>query len=228
LSKSLRNTCIGTSTVVIFLAGFYLQFVIINQSQATIKYTLNLSLSGIGYTNSITLPDNKTQSFHVINDSHSLTESYQKEIGKWQSKQYNNKTMVLLTDKYLPQFQKLVSRAQALQPSTIKYLQAKELYIKSLQSEIGSYMHFRNFLATGSKTEDNISTQLLSNALKYEINSFTAFNNRTVTDTGNNNSYGNGTFLPHEREKKHNYRCILHLGLLISFSYTYSMCVKGR
>jgi hypothetical protein len=152
-------------------------------------------------TNSIILPDNKTQSFHLvyetlINDSHSLTESYQKEIGKWQSKQYNNKTMVLVTDKYLPQFQKLVSRAQALQPTTIKYLQAKELYIKSLQSEIGSYMHFRNFLATGSKTEDNISTQLLSNALKYEINSFTAFNNRTVTDTGNNNSYGNGTFLP--------------------------------
>jgi len=197
----LRNTCIGTSTVVIFLAGFYLQFVIINQSQAIIKDTLNLPLSGIGYTNSSILTDNKTQSFHVayetlINDSHSLTESYQKEIGKWQSKQYNNKTMVLVTDKYLLQFQKLISRAQALQPTTIKYLQAKNFYIKSLQSEIGSYMHFRNFLATGSKTEDNISTQLLSNALKYEINSFIAFNNRTVTDTGNNNSYGNGTFLP--------------------------------
>jgi len=197
----LRNTCIGTSTVVIFLAGFYLQFVIINQSQAIIKDTLNLPLSGIGHTNSSILTHNKTQSFHVgyetlINDSHSLTESYQKEIGKWQSKQYNNKTMVLVTDKYLLQFQKLISRAQALQPTTIKYLQAKNFYIKSLQSEIGSYMHFRNFLATGSKTEDNISTQLLSNALKYEINSFTALNNRTVTDTGNNNSYGNGTFLP--------------------------------
>ena len=201
MSKSLRNTSIGTLIVVIFLVGFYLEFVIINQSQAIIKDTLNLPLSGIGHTNSSILTDNKTQSFHVgyetlINDSHSLTESYQKEIGKWQSKQYNNKTMVLVTDKYLLQFQKLISRAQALQPTTIKYLQAKNFYIKSLQSEIGSYMHFRNFLATGSKTEDNISTQLLSNALKYEINSFTAFNNRTVTDTGNNNSYGNGTFLP--------------------------------
>jgi hypothetical protein len=103
--------------------------------------------------------------------------------------------MALITDKYLPQFQKLVSRAQVLQPTTTKYLQAKELYIKSLQSEIGSYMHFRNFLITGNKTEDDISTQLLSNALKYEINSFTAFNNRTVTDSDNNN-YGNRTFLP--------------------------------
>ena len=201
MSESLRNICIGTSTVVILLAGFYLQFVIINQSQAITKATLNLPLSSIEYTNSSILADNKSQSFHVayetlINDSHSLTESYQKEIGKWQSKQYDNKKMISITDNYLPKFQKLVNRVQALQPTTIKYLQAKDLYIKSLQSEIGSYMHFWNFLATGNKTEDNISTQLLSNALKHEINSFTAFNNRTVTDTGDNNSYGNGTFLP--------------------------------
>jgi hypothetical protein len=198
LSKSLRNTGIGT--LVIILVGFYLQFVIINQSQAIIKDTLNLHSSSIRYTNSSILTDNKTESFHVayealINDSHSLTESYQKEIGKWQSKQYDNKTMILITDKYLPEFQKLASRAQALQPTTTKYLQAKDLYVKSLQSEIGSYRHFRNFLATGSKTEDNTSTQLLSNALKYEIDSFTAFNNRTVTDMDNSN-YGNRTFLP--------------------------------
>ena len=95
----------------------------------------------------------------------------------------------------MPEFQKLVKRAQALQPTTVKYLQAKDLYVKSLQSEIGSYMHFRNFLATGNNTDDNISTQLLTDALKYEINSFAAFNNRTVTDTDNNN-YGNRTFLP--------------------------------
>jgi hypothetical protein len=103
--------------------------------------------------------------------------------------------MILITDKYLPEFHKLVGRAQALQPTTAKYLQAKDLYIKSLQSEIGSYMHFRNFLVTGSKVEDDTSTQLLSNALKYEIKSFDAFNNRTVTDSDNNN-YGNKTFLP--------------------------------
>jgi hypothetical protein len=177
------------------LVSFYLEFVIINQSQATI--TLNLPLSRIKNTNSST--DNKTQSFHVayetlINDSHSLTESYQKEIGKWQSKQYDNKTMVLITDKYLPEFQKLVSRAQAFQPTTPKYLQAKDLYIKSLQSEIESYMYFRSFLVTGDRTEDNTSTQLLSNALKYEIKSFAAFNNKTVTDTDSN--YESRSFVP--------------------------------
>jgi len=197
LSKGLRNTGIGT-LVIILLVGFYLEFVIINQSQATI--TFNLPSSSIEFTNSSILADNKTQSFHVayetlINDSHSLTESYQKEIGKWRSKQYDNKTMILITDKYLPEFHKLVSRAQALQPATAKYLQAKDLYIKSLQSEIGSYMHFRNFLVTGNKTEDDTSTQLLSNTLKFEVESFSAFNNRTVTDMDNNN-YGNRIFLP--------------------------------
>ena len=132
----------------------------------------------------------------LINDSHALTQSYQQEIGKWQSKQYDNRMMISITDDYLPKFQKLVDRAQALQLTTAKYLEAKDLYIKSLQSEIGSYVHFRNFLVTGNKTEDDISTQLLSNALRFEVESFAAFNNRTVTDIGNNNSYGNGTFLP--------------------------------
>jgi hypothetical protein len=81
-----------------------------------------------------------------------------------------------------------------LQPTTAKYLQAKDLYIKSLQFEIGSYIHFRNSLVTGNKTEDDTSTQLLSNALKFEVESFAAFNNRTLTDMDNN--YGNRTSLP--------------------------------
>ena len=198
--SSLRNIDVGI-LIVVLLFGFYCQFVIINQSQAIVKDTLNLPSSSIDNTNSCirTNNNNITQSFHVaferlINDSHALTQSYQKEIGKWESKQYDIKTMILITDKYLPEFQKLVNRAQALQPTTAKYLQAKDLYIKSLQSEIESYTHFRSFLVTSNKTEDDTSTQLLSNALKYEIKSFAAFNNRTVTDMDNN--YGNRTFLP--------------------------------
>jgi hypothetical protein len=199
--KSLRKIDAGI-LIVVLLFGFYGQFVIIiNQSQAIVKNTLNIPLS-TNINNGISIVSNSSniiQPFHVpyetlINDSRSLTQSYQSEIGKWQSKEYDNKTMILITDKYLPEFQKLVNRAQALQPTTAKYLQAKDLYIKSIQSEIGSYVHFRNFLVTGNKTEDDISTQLLSNALKYEIKSFAAFDNRTVTDIDNN--YGNRTFLP--------------------------------
>ena len=50
-----------------------------------------------------------------------------------------------------------------------------------------SYRHFRNFLAAGNPAEDRISTQLLSNALIYEINSFAAFNNVTSNNTDNHN-----------------------------------------
>jgi hypothetical protein len=216
LNKTRGNTHIGILIVVVLPFGFYCHFAIINQSQAIVKDTLDLPLFSSSKTQSSIVSNNIniTQPFHVayetlINDSHSLTQSYQREIGKWQSKQYDNKTMISITDKYLPEFQKLVNRAQALHPTTAKYLQAKDWYIKSLQSEIGSYMHFRNILATGNRTEDSISIQLLSNALKYEINSFTAFNNRTVTDTeNNNNNYGNETFSPTCENDQSPYTCI--------------------
>jgi hypothetical protein len=198
-SKILVNTDVSI-LMILLLFSLYAHFAIsVNQSQAIVKETLNSSSSSIGKVNSSSSNNsNPTQIFHwsyemLINDSHLLTQSYQKEIGKWQSKQYDNKTMISVTDNYLPKFQKLVNRAEALQPITEKYLQAKDLYIKSLQSEIESYKHFRTFLITGNNTEDDISTQLLSNALKYEIKSFAAFNNKTVTNTDNN--YGDKSFL---------------------------------
>jgi len=131
--------------------------------------------------------NNIAQDFHksyeiLINNSHLLTQQYQNEIGKWQSKQYDNKTMISITDTYLPKFENLVNKAESLQQNSSKYLQASDLYIKSLQSEIESYKHFRSFLATGNKTEDELSTQFLSNSLKYEINSFAAFNNNGINN----------------------------------------------
>ena len=192
-----------TFTVLLVLLSLsLLSAIAVNQHQALAK---PLSFSIISISNNAQSNNNpvndkaQTSSFHksyeiLVNDSNKLTQSYQNEIAKWQSKQYDNKTMILVTDNYLPKFDKLVNRAEALQPATAKYLQAKDLYIKSLQSEIGSYIHFRNFLVTGNRTEDDTSTQLLSNALKYEIKSFAAFNNRTVTDTDNN--FGNKSFLP--------------------------------
>jgi hypothetical protein len=94
-------------------------------------------------------------------------------------KRYSNSTMISITDSYLPKFQKLIDKAKALQPGTENYAQARDLYIKSLQSEMESYRHFRNFLATNNPAEDRISTELLSSAWVYESNSFAAFNNAT-------------------------------------------------
>ena len=202
LNKILTNTDIGIFMLLVVLSLYIpIAIIAVNQSQAITQETLNYSSSSsIQNTNRNSSNNNHTtRTFHksyemLINDSHALTQSYQKEIGKWQSKQYDNKTMISVTDNHMPKFEKLVSRAEDLQPTTKKYLQAKDLYTKSLQSEMESYKHFRNYLVTSNKTEDDISTQLLSNALKYETKSFAAFNNKTVIDTDNN--YGDKSFLP--------------------------------
>ena len=122
--------------------------------------------------------------------------------------------MILITDNYLPKFQKLVNRAGSLQPTTSKYLQAKDLYIKSLQSEMESYRHFRNFLPNGNPAEDRISTQLLWDALRYESNSFAAFNNAT-NNTDNFHSFNTILY------RQHNIPMNIH-GDILSNSFLFS------
>jgi hypothetical protein len=129
---------------------------------------------------SLQLENTKAQAFaesygRLVTDSRALTQTYQSEIGKWKAKQYNNNTMISLTDKYLPKFQSLVDRAKELQPAE-KYIKTRDFSIQSFQSEIESYRHFRNFLSTGDRSEDSKSTQLLSDALRYETYAFAAFN----------------------------------------------------
>lgn len=129
---------------------------------------------------SLQLQNTKAQAFaesygRLVTDSRALTQTYQSEIGKWKAKQYNNNTMISLTDQYLPKFQSLVDRAKELQP-TEKYTKTRDFSILSFQSEMESYRHFRNFLSTGDRSEDSKSTQLLSDALRYETYAFAAFN----------------------------------------------------
>ena len=176
-----RVTIITMLTCLVTIGLFLFSLVIfVHQSQAMAE-RLKFSI----FTNTkIASNNNMAQAFHesyemLINNSHLLTQSYQKEIGKWQTKQYDNKTMISITDNYLPKFQQLVSKAEALLPTNGKYIQALDLYIKSLQSEIESYKHFRNFLVSGNSAENDVSTQLLSDAFRYEMNSFAVFNNAT-------------------------------------------------
>ena len=49
------------------------------------------------------------------------------------------------------------------------------LYILSLEAELQSYVHFRNFLSTGNPTESEASTKSLVDAFSYENESFNAF-----------------------------------------------------
>jgi hypothetical protein len=134
----------------------------------------------ISFVVSLQIENAKAQVFaesygRLVADSRTLTQTYQGEVGKWKAKQYNNGSMISITDQYLPKFQSLVDRAKALQPPG-KYVKTRDFSLQSFQSEMESYRHFRNFLATGDRVEDNKSTQLLSDALRYETDAFDAFN----------------------------------------------------
>jgi hypothetical protein len=103
----------------------------------------------------------------LFNDSRNLTQDYQGKIAKWQLKQYDNKTMVSITDTYLPKFQELASKVENLNPPE-RFKKTVEFSVKSIQSEMQSYMHFRNFLITNNPKENETSNALLADAQKYE------------------------------------------------------------
>lgn len=104
---------------------------------------------------------------HIVNESNYLTKSYQDEIGKWNSGQYDNSTLISITDSFLSKFENLIDNAKSMiYPKEYKYVH--EALVNSLQSETESYKHFKNYLVSGNKTEDDISTDLLSRAFQYE------------------------------------------------------------
>ena len=135
---------------------------------------------GLAFMFSLQLQNTKAEAFvesygKLVTDSRNLTQSYQSQVGKWKLKQYDNSTMVSITDQYLPKFQSLVDRAKALQPPQ-KFTRSRDFLGLSFQSEMESYKHFRTFLTTGLRAEDDVSTKFLSDALRYETNSFSVFN----------------------------------------------------
>lgn len=128
------------------------------------------------YSSQLSLAQNSTASFvnsfeKLVNEAHNLTQSYQHEVGKWKTNQYDNKSMISITNNYLPKYEKLVIESKALQAPK-QYQNAINLYTKSLESELQSYIHFRNYLSTNNSAENELYTRLLSDAFRYEVDSF--------------------------------------------------------
>jgi hypothetical protein len=109
----------------------------------------------------------------LVNGAHNLTQSYQNEVGKWKAHQYGNTTMISITNNYLPKYENLANQSKTLQPPK-QYQNATDLYTKSLESELQSYMHFRNYLSTNNSIENELSKRLLSAAFNHEIDSIKA------------------------------------------------------
>jgi hypothetical protein len=110
----------------------------------------------------------------VVDETRLLDHDYHVQIGKWQRGEHSNETMASITDTYLPRYQELINKTRDLQAPT-EYENATNLYAKSIESELNSYIHFRNYLLTGNKTESESSDQSLDDASRYETESFRAF-----------------------------------------------------
>ena len=112
----------------------------------------------------------------IVIKSHLLTHNYQVQVVKWERRGYDKQTMISITDNYVPKYQNLIKETMSLSfQAPSKYGKAIELYLKSLESEFQSYIHFKNYLLTGNLMENETSVQLLSDALRYEAESFAAF-----------------------------------------------------
>jgi hypothetical protein len=103
----------------------------------------------------------------LVSKSNELTSKYQQELGKWTTKENDNMTMVTITESYLSLFEELENEATDLVvPNGQENI--KDSFIKSVNSEAASYEHFKNYLITGNKTEDELSIDDLSLAFQYE------------------------------------------------------------
>ena len=113
--------------------------------------------------------------YSLVNASTTVTENYHKEIEKWERDEFDAREFVDITNSFLSEYDHLVDRASSISPPQ-KYQEALELYLMSLTSEHSSYALFRDYVETGDPQLNETSIDLLSNATKYELESFNLIN----------------------------------------------------
>jgi len=106
---------------------------------------------------------------NIALDAVALTQQYQGEENRWTNKQYDNKTMITIVDNYLPRYQQLIDRANALDTPE-RYKDARVYLVSAIESEKESNQHFRNYLSTGDLSEYQRSSDLLTKSLAESAN----------------------------------------------------------
>ncbi len=105
----------------------------------------------------------------IVIDVNTLTQQYQGEESKWLAKNYNNSTMISVINQYLPKYQELVDRAEALDTPE-RYKESQGYLVSAIESEKQSNEHFRNYLVTGDQQEYDRSSDLLTKSLTDSAN----------------------------------------------------------
>ena len=133
-------------------------------------------LTSIGFLNNANalFHDQGSQQIGVIDDSKKIIKSlfdrvniasnnYQSEI----SSINDNETMMNTTQGYIDNLNEIVLFAKK---TTVKqdYQPVLNNYIESIENEIESYVHYKEYIVTGNLTENKISMDLLSKAYNYE------------------------------------------------------------
>ncbi len=140
---------------------------------------LALSTTTFSSSTSITFAQDSTSfigSFeNLVKEVNNLSQSYHNETGKSGNGQVDNETIITITDNYKPKYESLINKAKALQ-SPKQFQNGTDLYIKSVESELQSNNHFRNYLATKNVTENELSNKLLSDSFTYETEAFKNLN----------------------------------------------------
>jgi hypothetical protein len=137
-------------------------------------------LTSIGLLNTANalFHDQVSQQDGVIDDSKKIIESlfdrvniasnnYQSEISFLNQSINENETMINTTQGYIDNLKEIISFAKK---TTVQqdYKPVLNNYIDSIENEIESYVHYKEYIITGNLTENKISMDLLSKAFNYE------------------------------------------------------------
>jgi hypothetical protein len=103
----------------------------------------------------------------IVLDTNALTQQYTAEEQRWLRQ--DNNTLIQVIDQYLPRYDQLIERANALNTPE-KYQSVREYLVSAIELERQSNEHFRNYLVTGNQSEYQESSELFSRSLEQSVN----------------------------------------------------------
>jgi ABC-type transporter Mla subunit MlaD len=121
------------------------------------------------------LNSSKNFIINLFDQVNNLSNSYQNTLENENQSFNNNLTRANETDEYIDNLKRIIADAKEYNLQE-EYKPVFNNYINSLQNEINSYTHYKNYLLTGNNTENTISMDLLSKAYEFETEAIKDFN----------------------------------------------------
>ncbi|MGE3858642.1 MAG: hypothetical protein AB7F53_01495, partial [Nitrososphaeraceae archaeon] len=160
----------------------YLYEIIMSISLAVFLTTIACSYNNVSALVGDQMEDNiqllnlsKNFIINLFDQVNNLSNSYQNTLENENQSFNNNLTRAYETDEYIDNLERIIADAKEYNLQE-EYKPVFNNYIKSLQNEINSYTHYKNYLLTGNNTENTISMDLLSKAYDFETEAIKDFN----------------------------------------------------